>query len=162
MNQTRPDPSVLKDPVHLIAMGFGVGLVPFAPGTAGTLLAVLLEIGARQWLPAVWQRSILVCAMIILGIWVCQVSARKLGRHDHPAIVWDEICGYFLTMLAAPPGWIWVVAGFLLFRLLDIVKPWPIREVDHRIGGGFGIMLDDIVAGFFSAAAILAARSLLT
>ncbi len=162
MNQTRPDPSVLKDPVHLIAMGFGVGLVPFAPGTAGTLLAVLLEFGARQWLPDVWQRSILVLAMIILGIWVCHVSARKLGRHDHQAIVWDEICGYFLTMLAAPPGWIWMLAGFLLFRVLDIVKPWPIREVDHSIGGGFGIMLDDIVAGLVSAAAILAARGLLT
>ena len=162
MNQTRPGPGILKDPVHFVAMGFSAGLLPFAPGTAGTLLAVLLELGARQLLPGVLQRSILVVAMIGLGIWVCHVSARKLGRHDHQAIVWDEICGYFLTMLAAPPGWIWVVAGFLLFRLLDIVKPWPIREVDHRIGGGFGIMLDDIVAGLFSAAAILAARGLLT
>ena len=162
MSQKHPGPRDLSDPVHFIALGFGAGLVPVAPGTAGTLLAVLLEYWARQWLPDVLQRAILVLVMIVFGIWVCHVSARKLGQHDHQAIVWDEICGYFLTMLAAPPGWLWMITGFLLFRLLDIVKPWPIREVDHSIGGGFGIMLDDVVAGLISAAAILAARALLT
>ncbi|MCZ6499334.1 MAG: phosphatidylglycerophosphatase A [Gammaproteobacteria bacterium] len=162
MSRTSPGPGILRDPVHFVAMGFGSGLVPFAPGTAGTLVAVLLELWVRQWLPDVLQRAILVIAMIIFGIWVCHVSARKLGRHDHQAIVLDEICGYFVTMLAAPAGWLWIVVGFSLFRVLDIVKPWPIREVDHSIGGGLGIMLDDIVAGLLSAAAILAARGLLT
>ncbi len=162
MSRTQPGPRVLRDPVLFVALGFGSGLVPFAPGTAGTLLAVLLEFWVRQWLPDVLQRAILVIAMIIFGVWVCQISARKLGQHDHQAIVWDEICGYFVTMLAAPPGWLWIIGGFLLFRVLDIVKPWPIREVDHSIGGGFGIMLDDIVAGLFSAAALLAVRALLT
>ncbi|MCZ6560824.1 MAG: phosphatidylglycerophosphatase A [Gammaproteobacteria bacterium] len=162
MSQKRPGPRELADPVHFIALGFGAGLAPVAPGTAGTVLAVLLEYWARQWLPDVLQRAILVLVMIVFGIWVCHISARKLGQHDHQAIVWDEICGYFLTMLAAPSGWRWMIAGFLLFRTLDIVKPWPIREVDHSIGGGFGIMLDDVVAGLISAAAIMAARALLT
>ncbi len=154
-------PSVLRDPVHFFALGFGSGLAPYAPGTAGTLLAVLLELVARHWLPDVVHRAILVLLMVVFGVWVCHVSARKLGQHDHQAIVWDEICGYFIAMLAAPPGWLWVLTGFLLFRVLDIVKPWPIRELDHSIGGGLGIMLDDIAAGLFSAIVIWAARGLL-
>jgi phosphatidylglycerophosphatase A len=101
---------------------------------------------------------LLVC---VAGVWICGESARRLRTHDHPGIVWDEFAGYLLTMLAAPPGWPWVVAGFALFRLFDVLKPWPIRELDHGIGGGLGIMLDDLVAGVFAGLLLLAGRGLL-
>ena len=81
--------------------------------------------------------------------------------HDHPGIVWDEITGYTVTMLAAPPDWYWLAGGFVLFRFFDIVKPWPIREADHSLSGGLGIMLDDIIAGIFAAAILLAAKLLI-
>ncbi|MCJ7557721.1 MAG: phosphatidylglycerophosphatase A, partial [Gammaproteobacteria bacterium] len=84
------------------------------------------------------------------GVWICGESSRRLGVHDHGGIVWDEIAGYFLTMLLAPSGWLWSALGFILFRLFDIFKPWPIREIDHRLGGGLGIMVDDTVAGVFA------------
>jgi len=147
---------VLRDPVHFLAFGFGAGLAPRAPGTAGTLIAVPIELMLRTL--GLGSRIAVVVAVCVIGFWICGESARRLGEHDHPGIVWDEIAGYLLTMLAAPPGWPWVVAGFALFRLFDILKPWPIRELDHGIGGGTGIMLDDIVAGLFAGALLLAAR----
>lgn len=88
----------------------------------------------------------------LLGIWICGRSAEKLGVHDHPGIVWDEIAGYLVTMIAAPAGWVWIVVGFCLFRLFDIWKPWPIKKIDRGVESGFGIMLDDIIAGFFAFA----------
>jgi phosphatidylglycerophosphatase A len=102
----------------------------------------------------------------IFGVYVCGESARRLGVHDHPGIVWDEITGFAVTMLTVPAGggasmFYWVVAGFALFRLFDIWKPWPIREADHSLSGGLGIMLDDVIAGVFAAAILLAIRHLL-
>ncbi len=144
---------VFSDPVHFFAFGFGSGLSPFAPGTAGTLAAVVLELPMRQ-LPMTVRIGILV-AVCIAGVWLCGESARRLGAHDHPGIVWDEFAGYFLTMLVAPAGLVWSVAGFALFRVFDILKPWPIRDLDHRIPGGLGIMVDDIVAGVFAAIGLL-------
>ena len=85
--------------------------------------------------------------MFVLGIWICGYSAKALGVHDHPAIVWDEIVGYLITMTALPAGLLWPIVGFLLFRLLDIWKPWPISWCDRHIQGGFGIMIDDVLAG---------------
>jgi phosphatidylglycerophosphatase A len=139
--------------VHLLAFGFGAGLFPKAPGTCGTLIAVpivavLMHFG--------WTVH-LVCTLLAMGagIWICGESARRLGVHDHPGIVWDEIVGFSVTMLAVPPTWYWLLAAFLLFRLFDIWKPWPIREADHRLHGGLGIMLDDVMAGVFAAAILL-------
>jgi len=153
----RPTASqVLRDPVHFFAFGFGAGLAPRAPGTAGTLVAVPIDLVLRTL--DLGPRIGVVIAVCAIGFWICGESARRLGEHDHPGIVWDEIAGYLLTMLAAPPGWLWVVAGFALFRLFDILKPWPIRDLDHGISGGTGIMLDDIVAGLFAGALLLAAR----
>jgi len=86
----------------------------------------------------------------IIGIWICGKSSDLLGVHDHSGIVWDEFAGFFLTMIAVPPAWQWVVAGFVLFRLFDILKPWPIGWLDKRISGGLGIMLDDLLAGGFA------------
>lgn len=147
---------VLGDPVLLLAFGFGAGLSPLAPGTAGTLVAVLLERGLRAlgWAPRVG----VTLGVVALGFWLCGEAARRLGVHDHPGIVWDEIAGYLLLMLVVPAGWRWAAAGFLLFRLFDVWKPWPIRDLDHGIGGGMGIMLDDLVAGLYAAAILVVAR----
>jgi phosphatidylglycerophosphatase A len=93
---------------------------------------------------------------VLLGIPLCGASARRLGVHDHPGIVWDEIAGYLITMLAVPVSWPWLLAGFMLFRLFDIAKPWPIREADHSLRGGLGIMLDDVIAGLFAGAILYA------
>ncbi len=142
-------PRHLADPVHLLALGFGAGLAPVAPGTAGTVVGVALYLAVSGVSPAIYLA--VVAGVSLAGVWICGRSAAKLGVHDHPAIVWDEIAGYLVTMIAAPPGWGWIVAGFLLFRLLDITKPWPIRNVDRDVPGGTGIMLDDLLAGAYAA-----------
>ena len=114
----------------------------------GTLLAVGIYLPlSRLSLPAYVAG---LSVVVLVGIWLCGKAARDLGVHDHPGIVWDEVAGYLVTMLAAPTGWLWIVAGFLLFRLFDIWKPWPIGWLDRRVGGGLGIMLDDLVAGGFA------------
>jgi phosphatidylglycerophosphatase A len=138
----------LSRPAHLLALGFGTGLAPKAPGTAGTLAGVLLYVPLQHLSLAFY--AAVVCGLFALGVWVCRVSARDLGVHDHPSIVWDEVVGYLVTMTAAAPGWVWVAAGFLLFRLFDILKPWPIRSVDRQLAGGMGIMLDDVLAGVYA------------
>jgi phosphatidylglycerophosphatase A len=152
-------PALLRDPVHLLAFGFGAGLMPRAPGTFGTLVAVPIVAFVMHFGLAVHLGFAV--AASLAGIYVCGESARRLGVHDHPGIVWDEICGYTVTMLAAPSDWYWLAAGFVLFRFFDIVKPWPIREADHRLRGGAGIMLDDILAGIFAGAILLAAQLIL-
>jgi phosphatidylglycerophosphatase A len=152
-------PALLRDPVHLLAFGFGAGLSPYAPGTFGTLVAVPIVIFVAQF---GWIAHLLFAlAACIGGIYLCGASARKLDVHDHPGIVWDEIAGFTVTMLAAPPEPYWLAAGFVLFRFFDIVKPSPIREADHSLRGGLGIMLDDIIAGVFAAAILFAMRLLL-
>lgn len=141
---------LLRDPVHLLAFGFGAGLSPIAPGTVGTALAVPIVLSLQQlgWT----AHLVFACLAALVGIYVCGESARRLEVHDHPGIVWDEITGYSVTMLAAPPEWYWLLAGFVIFRFFDIAKPWPIREADHSLPGGLGIMLDDIIAGVFAGA----------
>jgi len=130
---------------HWLAYGFGAGLLPRAPGTAGTIAAIPLYLLMRP-LPLLWYLGLLTL-MFLIGIWVCDRTAHELGAHDPSAIVWDEVLGFLLAMTAAPPGWRWLLAGFILFRLFDIIKPWPIRVVDQRVQGGLGIMLDDLLAG---------------
>jgi phosphatidylglycerophosphatase A len=148
------DPRILRQPVHLLAFGFGSGLSPVAPGTFGTLIAVPIVVAVMQlgWV-AHLAFAILAAGA---GLYICGESARRLEVHDHPGIVWDEITGYAVTMLAAPADWYWLLAGFILFRILDIWKPWPIREADHSLTGGLGIMLDDIIAGIFAAGILFA------
>mgnify|MGYP001814890876 CR=1 FL=1 len=138
--------------VHLLAFGFGAGCSPKAPGTMGTLLAVGIYLPLAGLSLNVYLLVLL--GVVVAGIWLCGQAAKDLGVHDHPGIVWDEIAGYLLTMTAAPAGWLWMIIGFALFRLFDIWKPWPIGWLDRRVGGGLGIMLDDIVAGLFAAAGL--------
>ncbi len=148
---TAPAASVVfGDPVHLLAFGFGAGLAPNAPGTAGSIWGVLLAFATASWM---WQYELALAVFLILvGIPICGASARKLGVHDHGGIVWDEIAGAYLIFLPIPRTWPWLIAGFVTFRILDIVKPWPIRELDHRLHGGLGIMLDDVLAALIGAA----------
>jgi len=147
----------MRDPAAWVAFGLGAGLSPWAPGTCGTLVAVLLFLPLRLlW----WPWYLLVVALVFtLGTWAAGRVGRRLGRKDPQAVVVDEIAGYWIAM--APvlqfADWRWMLAGFLLFRLFDIVKPWPIRDLDRRLGGGLGTMLDDALAGGFAAALLAAA-----
>ncbi|MDH3532548.1 MAG: phosphatidylglycerophosphatase A [Gammaproteobacteria bacterium] len=151
---------VLTDPVNLLAFGLGAGLAPLAPGTVGSLLGVLLA-WIVQDLTLLTQIGGAVF-LFVAGIWICGESARRIGVHDHGGIVWDEICGTYVTLLVAPPQIAAWAVGFLLFRAFDIVKPWPIRDLDHRLGGGLGIMLDDLVAALYAAILLASYRWLMT
>lgn len=142
-------PSLLRDPGHFLALGFGSGLAPHAPGTFGTLAAIPVYLLCVQLPPEGYLLALAVA--LLLGVYLCGRTARTLGVHDHPGIVWDEVAGFLLTMAWAPRGWAWVVAGFVLFRLFDIWKPWPIRALDRSVHGGLGIMLDDLLAGLAAA-----------
>ena len=137
------------NPIHLLAFGFGSGAAPKAPGTWGTLAAVLIYWPLSQLSPEHYLLMLLVTSVV--GIYICGQTARDLGVHDHGSIVWDEFVGFWITMFAAPVGWVWVVVGFVLFRFFDIIKPWPISWIDKRITGGLGIMLDDVIAGVMAA-----------
>ncbi|MGM0480704.1 MAG: phosphatidylglycerophosphatase A family protein [Pseudomonadota bacterium] len=142
----------LFNPLHFLALGFGSGLAPKAPGTFGTLAAIPV-VGLLSLTPHWFYIAFLVLG-VLFGIYLCRVTADAMGEHDHPAIVWDEIMGYAIAMFALPFEWPYVVASFLLFRLFDISKPGPIGWADKQLSGGTGVMLDDVLAGIFSAAII--------
>jgi len=147
------DPALAKlsltNPFHFLALGFGSGLAPKAPGTFGTLAALPL-----YWL--MMDLSVAVYVLITLvvtigGFWICDRAANDMKVHDHGAIVWDEVAGMLITMIAAPISMTSLVVGFALFRFFDIFKPWPIKLLDRHVKGGFGIMIDDVLAGVFAA-----------
>ncbi|MGA2550025.1 MAG: phosphatidylglycerophosphatase A [Burkholderiaceae bacterium] len=140
---------MLAHPSHWIALGFGSGLFPIAPGTCGTLFGWLLfDLG--QPALSFWGSWLTLLVSLVVGTWACEKTGRDLGSPDHGAMVWDEIVAIWLVLLCAPPGWAWQCVGFILFRLFDIVKPPPIRFVDRRWKGGMGVMADDLVAAFFT------------
>ncbi len=139
---------VLTDPVNFLAFGFGTGLSPVAPGTVGTLIAFPIAWMTRD-LGLAWQTGVAV-GLVLSGIWLCGESARRIGVHDHGGIVWDEVAAMYIVLMFAPPTIIGWALAFVAFRLFDIVKPWPIRDLDHRIEGGLGIMLDDLVAALYA------------
>jgi phosphatidylglycerophosphatase A len=141
--------TVLTDPVHLLAFGLGTGLSPVAPGTVGTLLGVVLAWFTLDLRLAV-QGGIAIF-LVLAGIWICDNSSRRIGQHDPGGIVWDEIAAMYIVLIVAPATITAWILAFALFRAFDIVKPWPIRELDHSIGGGLGIMLDDLVAALYAA-----------
>lgn len=149
MSQQRVPAKMLLNPIHCLSLGLGTGLAPKAPGTFGTLVGVLLYL-PMQYLS--WSIYLLVIIIgLLAGIYFCHYTAEKLGVHDHPAIVWDEVIGYLISMFMAPTGWLWLVLGFVYFRFFDIIKPWPIKWIDKKVDGGLGIMLDDVLAGIFAA-----------
>lgn len=156
----KPD---LRDPLQLLAFGFGSGLAPKAPGTFGSLAAVaLFPVLALLALPAYLG---VVALASLAGIVICDHAAKALKVHDDGRIVWDEFAGQWLALTPLVPElqWqpaelLWLLAGFGLFRLFDIAKPWPIGYLDAKVHGGLGIMVDDLVAGLFAALALLALR----
>jgi len=147
------DPALAKlslaNPVHFLALGFGSGLAPKAPGTFGTLAALPL-----YWLMMDLSLTLFIAITVIItvvGFWICDKAANDMQVHDHGAIVWDEVAGMLITMIAAPVSLLSLVIGFALFRFFDILKPWPIKLLDRHVKGGFGIMIDDVLAGVFAA-----------
>lgn len=150
----------LQRPVHLLALGFGLGLAPRAPGTVGTLAALPL-FALLILLPAAWYAAATALTMVF-GVAICEQAAEDAGVHDHPAIVWDEVVGFLIAALPLALGMslghvaLDLAAVFVLFRFFDVVKPWPISWLDRRLRGGIGIMLDDVAAGAAAALILLA------
>lgn len=138
-------------------VGFGSGLLPKAPGTFGSAFALLF---IPAWLGLGFPGSLwAMLLMSLAGIYICGRTAELMGVHDDGRIVWDEFAGQSITFLPliylGQMSWLWVLVGFVLFRLFDVWKPWPIRVIDRQVGGGFGIMLDDLIAGLWAAVCIL-------
>lgn len=136
---------IWRDPFYFIAFGFGSGAAPFAPGTFGTLMAIPFYLVIRP-LPLL-AYLIVVALFIVVTAFISDRVSREIHFHDHPGMCIDEFSGFFVTMIAAPHDWWWILAGFLLFRLFDIWKPWPISVIDEKVHGGIGMILDDVVAG---------------
>ncbi|MEC6880737.1 phosphatidylglycerophosphatase A [Photobacterium piscicola] len=139
----------MNNPWHLLATGFGSGLAKYIPGTMGTLAAIPLYLVLAQ-LPFGWYLvAVLIAALI--GIRICHITSTDMKVHDHGSIVWDEFVGFWITMAVAPTvSWQWILTGFILFRFFDMLKPWPISWLDKHVEGGFGIMIDDVLAGFMA------------
>jgi len=139
----------LRNPIHLLAFGLGSGCAPKAPGTFGTLAAIPFWWLFLQDVPLIPYLCVLI-AGFAFGVYLCEQTSKDLGVHDHGGIVWDEWIGLWITYLALPPGIEWIIIGFALFRFFDILKPWPIKWLDEKVHGGFGIMIDDVLAGIFA------------
>lgn len=148
-------PNVWRNFWHFLAFGLGSGLAKKAPGTWGTLVG-LAFVPVLHMLP-LWLALLLIAAAGVFGVWLCGRVASDLGVHDHGGIVWDEFVGIWITLIFLPNTWLWLLLGFVVFRLLDIAKPWPISVLDRNVGGGFGIMIDDILAGVIAAGVLYAA-----
>ena len=149
MSQPHPDfKTVFTNPIHFLAFGFGAGLSPKAPGTMGTLVAIPIFV-LFSYL-TLTNYLILLILLIIISFYIAGKSAQLLGVHDHGGIVIDEICGYLVAMIVAPTTWQGIILGFVLFRVFDIFKPWPIKLLDQRVPGGIGIVIDDLMAGIYA------------
>lgn len=136
---------VWQDPRYFLAFGLGSGAFPIAPGTMGTIFAIPFYL-LLQPLP-LFLYLIITIIFCIAAMWLCAQLSKEINLHDHPGMCIDEFAGFFVTMIHAPPGWQWILLGFILFRIFDIAKPWPIRLADQKIHGGFGMVFDDILAG---------------
>ena len=146
----RPDWAfLLRHPAHFIAFGGGVGLIPAAPGTFGTLLALPLYWAISPWLPTL-ELIALTAVLFLVGVWACEVTGRALGVSDHGGMVWDETVAFLLVLCFVPTWGYWHAMAFGLFRLFDIAKPQPIRHYDRTLKGGFGVMFDDLLAAFYT------------
>ncbi len=142
---------VFRHPAHFLAFGFGSGLAPIAPGTAGTLVAVPLVVALDWVLPSLMAQLLVLLLLVVVGVVTCEVTSRHLQVHDHSGIVIDEIAGYLVTMICFPAHWFYYLVGFIFFRIFDIWKPFPIGWCDRRVSGGIGIMVDDLLAGVYAA-----------
>ncbi|HET9579020.1 MAG TPA: phosphatidylglycerophosphatase A [Usitatibacter sp.] len=144
---------LLSHPAHFIALGFGSGLAPFAPGTFGTLVGLALFLLLEQ-VVAPWHVAVLAVPLFFVGVWASNVTSRDLGVQDHGAIVIDEIVAFLPVAVFANKSVLMLAVAFGLFRLFDIWKPFPIRQVERRVKGGFGVMIDDVLAAIYACIAI--------
>jgi phosphatidylglycerophosphatase A len=144
----KPADIALKTYTGFFAFGFGSGLSPFAPGTFGTLAAIPLYL---IMIELSWPMyAFLTLIAFVVGVRLCDVTGARLGVHDYGGIVWDEFVGFWITMFLVPFSWQAVIIGFFVFRFFDIIKPWPIGWLDKQVSGGFGVMIDDVLAGIYS------------
>lgn len=149
---------VFSHPAHFIATGFGAGLAPFAPGTFGTLLG-----WAIGWALGDLHEGLVLSVLVLLflvGLWACEITGRHLGVRDHGSLVWDEVVAFALVVAIVPGEVAWQLAAFIAFRFFDIFKPPPIRYLERRYGGGFGVMFDDLVAAGYALLVLAAAKRL--
>jgi phosphatidylglycerophosphatase A len=144
-------------PAHMIAFGFGAGLAPYAPGTAGTLLAWPIGWFFGGAYPPMVLFAV-IAALFLVGVWACEVTGRRLGVPDHGAMVWDEFVAFLLVLAIVPRGLDWQLAAFILFRAFDIAKPPPIRWFERRFHGGFGVMFDDLLAAGYTLVVLAAIK----
>ena len=151
---------MLRHPAHVIALGAGAGLVPAAPGTAGTLLAFPLYWALASVCTAATLLA-LIAVGFLLGVWACGATGRALGAADHGAMVWDEVVAFALVLFFTPAGWPWQVGAFLLFRFFDILKPPPIRYFDRTLKSGFGVMFDDVLAALYALLVLAVAKTVI-
>jgi phosphatidylglycerophosphatase A len=157
---------LLEHPAHFIALGFGSGLAPIAPGTIGTLLAWPLFLAYEAALGPLdaWPDRLaflgMLAALFALGVWACGRTGRDLGIADHGCMNWDEVVAFLLVLLLTPGELAWQALAFVLFRFFDVVKPPPIRHFDRTLKGGFGVMFDDLLAAFYALLVMAAAKQL--
>ncbi len=158
-NPSQSPRALLRHPLGWIATGFGSGFSPRAPGTVGTIAALLPWWWLRE-LPLPYYLAAIVIAFAI-GVWASSWVVQRSGVSDPQVVVWDEFVGVWIALIAAPIGWPWMLAGFALFRLFDIWKPWPVSWADEKVGGGLGVMLDDVIAGIYALIVMQIAAPLL-
>jgi phosphatidylglycerophosphatase A len=155
-----PASFLLRHPAHLIACGFGSGLSPFAPGTAGTLFAWASYPLLRGFFPDDMLFAVFLLLCFVLGVTSCHITGRTLGVVDHGSIVWDEIVPFWAVLLLTPAGLLWQLAAFLWFRFYDIVKPSPADYFDSKVKNGLGVMMDDVVAAAYTVLTLAAFKAL--
>lgn len=148
----------MRHPAHFIAFSGGAGLAPFAPGTFGTLVALpIFWFAGPRLSPELYLAAL--AALFLVGVWACAVTGRDLGRLDYGGMVWDETVAFLLVLFFTPVHGYWQAFAFLLFRLFDIVKPPPIRYYERIFKGGFGVMIDDVAAAFYTLLVLAIARA---
>lgn len=144
----------LNNPIHFLAVGLGSGMAPFMPGTFGSLAAIPLWFAFFYFSPIFYW--LLMIAAFVFGCYICQKTSDDTATQDAGNIVWDEFVGMWITLFFIPyVTWYWLFIAFVLFRLFDIIKPWPISWFDQKVSGGLGIMIDDVIAAIFAAAVIV-------
>ena len=145
---------LVAHPAHFIALGFGAGLAPRAPGTFGTLLGWALFLVLYEWLPPL-VIAYLAIPLFFVGVWACERTGRDLGVQDHGSMVWDEVVAFLPLAALASSSLLMQAVAFALFRLFDIWKPFPIRHFERRLKGGFGVMFDDLIAACYAYLVII-------
>jgi phosphatidylglycerophosphatase A len=157
----RPDAKFLfSHPAHFLALGFGTGLAPVAPGTVGTLLGFPLYALLATWFDPI-QVLLVAAGLFVVGVWACGRTGKDMGIADHSGMVWDEIVAFIVILAFTPEGPFWQAFAFFAFRVFDVLKPPPIREADRRWKGGFGVMFDDLLAAAYALLVMAVAVRLL-